>query len=115
MHELSIAMSVLEAVEEQSEQRGGARITAVFLKVGPLSGVIPEALISAFEMAREETNFKDCRLTIEEMPVIIRCPTCRADRKVDSIQNMSCSVCGTASSDVAGGRELEVCAMEIVE
>jgi hydrogenase nickel incorporation protein HypA/HybF len=115
MHELSIAMSILEAVEEQSDQRGGARIAAVHLKVGPLSGVVPAALINAFELAREATKFADCRLMIEEMPVIIRCPKCATDQTVESIQNMSCPICGTASADIAGGRELEVCAMEIYE
>jgi hydrogenase nickel incorporation protein HypA/HybF len=115
MHELSIAMSVLDALEEQSQQRGGARITAVHLKVGPLSGVMPDALLSAFELAREQTDFADCSLMIEQTPVIIRCPTCLADRPVESIQQMSCAVCGTATADVASGRELEVCAMEICE
>jgi hydrogenase nickel incorporation protein HypA/HybF len=115
MHELSIAMSVLEAIEEQSQQRNGARITAVHVKIGPLSGVVPKALQGAFELAREGTDFEECKLMIEEMPVIIRCAVCRADRPVVSIQQMSCSVCGTATADVAGGRELEVCAMEICE
>jgi|ERR1700722_19419931 len=115
MHELSIALSILDAVEEQSRQRGGARITAVHLKVGPLSGVVPEALVSAFEMAREESDFGECRLEIDQTPVIIRCPGCQADRPVESIQQMSCSVCGTATADVVSGRELEVCAMEICE
>jgi hydrogenase nickel incorporation protein HypA/HybF len=115
MHELSIAMSVLDAVEEQSQQRGGARITAVHLKVGPLSGVLPAALLSAFELAREGTGFDDCRLQIEETRVLINCPKCLTERPVESIQHMSCVTCGTATADVAGGRELEVCAMEIIE
>src|SRR5271170_2291155 len=112
---MSIAISVLEAVEEQSRQRDGARITAVYLKIGPLSGVLPEALLNAFELAREGTDFADCRLMIDQTPVMIRCPKCLSDQPVESIQQMSCSVCGTATSDVAGGRELEVCAMEICE
>ncbi len=116
MHELSIALSILDAVEEQSRQRGGVRITAVHLKIGPLSGVVPQALVrGAFEMAREETDFPDCQMQIEETPVLIRCPKCLTERAVESIQNMSCVVCGTATSDVVSGRELEVCAMEISE
>ena len=39
MHELSIAMSVLEVVEEEAERRG-VTVSAVRLKVGPLAGVI---------------------------------------------------------------------------
>ena len=113
MHELSIAMSLLEVVEEQSQQRGGAHISAVHVRVGPLSGVIAQALNSAFELARESTEFKDCRLVIEETPVTVHCPTCKSDQPVESVQQMSCAVCGTATADLATGRELEVCAMEI--
>jgi hydrogenase nickel incorporation protein HypA/HybF len=115
MHELSIAMGVLDALEEESQRRNGARITAVHLKIGPLSGVVPQALQGAFELAREGTDFAECRLVIEEVPVIIRCPQCRAERPVESIQQMSCAVCGTATADVTSGRELEVRAMEICE
>jgi hydrogenase nickel incorporation protein HypA/HybF len=115
MHELSIAMSVLDALDEESQRRDGARITAVHLRIGLLSGVVPQALQSAFDLAREGTDFADCRLVIEETPVSIRCPNCGVEREVQSIQQMVCAVCGTAASDVASGRELEVHAVEICE
>ncbi len=115
MHELSIAMSVLETLEAESLRRAPAQITAIHLKVGPLSGVIPSALLSAFELITEGTDFQLCKLRIEETPVIIHCPACLADRPVESIQQLSCTICGTATSDVASGRELDLCAMEISE
>lgn len=115
MHELSIALSVLDLAADQARSLRGARITAIRLRVGPLSGVMPRALLGAFELARVGTDFADCRLIIDQTPAIIRCPNCRADRAVESIQNMACAICGTASADVVGGRELEVCAMEIQE
>ncbi len=68
MHELSIAMSVLELAEEEAERRGGAEVTAIFLQIGTLSGVVAEALTSAFELARESSEFKNCRLVIEQAP-----------------------------------------------
>jgi hydrogenase nickel incorporation protein HypA/HybF len=115
MHELSIAMSVLDALDEESQSRGGAHITAVYLKIGPLSGVVPQALQGAFDLAREGTDFAECRLVIEETSVLVRCPNCGVEREVQSIQEMACAVCGTAASDVASGRELEVHAVEICE
>jgi len=50
MHELSVAMSLIDAVEEEAPRHGG-RVVAVHLKLGPLSGVAKEALLSAFELA----------------------------------------------------------------
>jgi Zn finger protein HypA/HybF involved in hydrogenase expression len=43
MHELSIAMSIVEIAEEEADQRGGARVSAVHLKLGALAGVVKDA------------------------------------------------------------------------
>src|SRR5579863_6406886 len=86
MHELSIAMSIVELAQEESERRGGARITAVHLKLGALAGVVKEALLSSYEMAREDTRLQGSQLIIEEIPVVVFCPSCRAeDPALDSI------------------------------
>jgi len=115
MHELSIALCILDAAAEQSQLRGGVRIGAVHVKVGPLSGVIKEALGPAFELAREGTDLADCRLVIEEVPVVIRCAACQADRAVPSVQEMCCPVCGNPPAEILSGREMDITAMEIYE
>jgi hydrogenase nickel incorporation protein HypA/HybF len=115
MHELSIALSVLDAVEEESERRGGAHITAVHLKLGPLSGVVKEALSSAFDLARDGTEMADCQLVIEEVPIVVFCPTCDSQRPVESMQMLCCAVCGTVTPEILSGREMEVTAMEICQ
>jgi hydrogenase nickel incorporation protein HypA/HybF len=115
MHELSIAMSILDALEEQSALHDGAAVASVHLRLGPLSGVLPQALQSAFELAREGTDFAACQLLIEETPIAIRCPICHKNRPVRSIQDMACVVCGSPSADIIGGRELEIRAMEIIQ
>lgn len=68
MHELSIALSILEIAEEESEQRGNIAVEAIYLKLGEMSGVVKEALLSAFELAAEQCAFPKCRLLIEEIP-----------------------------------------------
>lgn len=67
MHELSIAISILEIAEEESGRRGNALVEAIYLKLGDLSGVVKEALSSAFELAAEQSAFPHCRLVIEEI------------------------------------------------
>lgn len=113
MHELSIALSILDIATEESERRGGAQIRAIHIRLGPLSGVIAEALTSAFELAREESRFCDATLETEESPVFVYCPQCESPQPVKSIQMMQCSHCGTPSADVVSGNELEIVAMEI--
>jgi len=58
MHELSIAMSIVELAEEEAERRG-VRIDVVHLKLGALSVVVKEALLSCYEMREgKEKNKK---------------------------------------------------------
>jgi hydrogenase nickel incorporation protein HypA/HybF len=114
MHELSIAMSIVDLAEEEAEQRG-ANISAVHLKLGPLSGVVKNALLSAYEMASEQTVLEGSQLIIEEVPIVVYCPKCEASRTLASMQWFSCPECGSAVSDVLQGRELVVTALEVRE
>lgn len=113
MHELSIAMSILDCAAEESERRGGAMVLAVHLKLGPLSGVVKQALLSAYELASEVSEFPQSRLVIEDVPVVAFCPACEAEQEIASIQEMCCPVCGTPTPDVRSGREMEVTALEM--
>jgi hydrogenase nickel incorporation protein HypA/HybF len=112
MHELSIAMSILEMAEEEAGSRN-AGIDAIHVKLGPLSGVVKEALEGAYELARAETSLESTRLVIEEVPILIYCPRCQAPRRVPSMQQLSCIDCETLSSEVVQGRELQVVALEL--
>jgi hydrogenase nickel incorporation protein HypA/HybF len=115
MHELSIAMSIVEMAEEESARQGGVKVQAVHLKLGKLSGVVKEALLSSYEMACEATALEGSQLLIEEIAVEVFCPQCDGPRLVTSIQWFACPECGTATSTVLHGKELEVVALEIAE
>lgn len=113
MHELSIAMSIIDVAGEEAE-RLRARVVAVHLKLGPLSGVVPEALLSAYERAREGSRLSDARLVIEEAALVVFCPACGENQPAAALQQICCSVCGSAG-EVVGGREMEVTALEVID
>ncbi|MGI8958193.1 MAG: hydrogenase maturation nickel metallochaperone HypA [Bryobacteraceae bacterium] len=113
MHELSIALSILEVAEEEAERRGGVHVSAIHLKIGPLSGVVKEVLLSAYELAIEQTSFADCCLIIEEIPIVVHCSTCDGERPVRSMQCFCCAECGAPALQVVRGRELQVSALEL--
>ena len=68
MHELSIALSIVEGVEEELANHQGARVAAVHLRLGPLSGVAKEALLFSYDLACEGTRLAGSSLKIEETP-----------------------------------------------
>jgi hydrogenase nickel incorporation protein HypA/HybF len=112
MHELSIAMSLVDLAQEEAERLGG-RVCALHLRIGALSGVVPEALLASYEMASFETPLEGSRLIIEDVPVVVYCPQCHAERALSSVQSFCCAECGTPTPQVEQGRELELVAMEI--
>lgn len=114
MHELSIAMSIVELAQEEAENRG-VQVEAVHLKLGALSGVVKEALLSCYEMVCDDTPLQGSRLLIEDVPVVIFCPSCRGERPLSSVQLFCCPECGTPASEVVHGKELEVVALEVKE
>jgi hydrogenase nickel incorporation protein HypA/HybF len=115
MHELSIALSIIELAQEESVRHGGAQVSAVHLKLGALSGVVKAALLGSFEMACEDTLLKGARLIVEDVPVLIFCRRCETQRPISSVQLFCCAECGQPSSEVLQGKELEVVALEIEE
>ena len=112
MHELSIALSILDLAAEEAERHGG-RVAAVHLRLGPLAGVVKDALVSAYDLAREGTPLARAELVVEEVPVVAYCPACATERRPASVQDLCCPVCGAATPQVVRGRELEVVALEL--
>lgn len=115
MHELSIALSMIEMASEEVSRSGGGRVTALHLKLGPLSGVVREALEFSYEIACQGTALEGSQLIIEDVPVRIHCSKCQRDEIVESIQSLCCPRCGELSNEVTQGRDLQVVALEIEE
>ena len=113
MHELSIAVNIIEAVEEEAARQGGGRVTAVHLKIGALSGVVKTALESAFEIAREGTSMNTAQLVVEEVPVVVFCSSCAMPRRVESEMRLSCPICKTPSGQILEGKEMLLVALEM--
>lgn len=113
MHELSIALSLVDAAEEEAARQGEGRVTALHVRIGPLSGVVPKALLSAFGLACEGSAIAGSKLIIEEVPILIHCPTCGGAQSAVSPQLLCCWECGGPPSEVIQGRELELTALEI--
>jgi hydrogenase nickel incorporation protein HypA/HybF len=111
MHELSVALSILDVAAEEARRHEG-RVAAVHLRLGPLAGVVKESLHAAFELAREGSGLDGAKLVIEEVPLIAFCPACATERAL-ALPRLECPDCGTPTPDIIRGRELEVVALEI--
>lgn len=114
MHELSIAMGIVEAAMEEAQKRG-VQVSAVHLRLGALSGVVKDALLFSYEVACQDTPLEGSRLLVEDVPVAVFCPQCQEQRILTSVQSFICPECGLPTMDVRQGKELEVFALEVQE
>ena len=98
MHELSIAMGIVDAAADEAQRRR-VKVNAVHLRLGVLSGVVKDALLFSYELACQDTPLAGSRLVVEEVPLRAHCPACGAERSVVSPQELCCAECGTPAPE----------------
>jgi hydrogenase nickel incorporation protein HypA/HybF len=109
-------MSLVERACEELPRLGeSARIAAIHVRIGPLAGIVKEALQFSFDVAAAGSPVEGARLEIEDVPISVFCRRCTAKRQLDRPEELRCPVCGTSTPDVVTGRELEVKALEVVD
>ena len=115
MHELSIVNSVVSSVTEWLAQRPERKVSVVTLRVGALSGVVEGALQFCYGIATDGTPLSGSVLRVHSQPVVIYCGGCAEQAELPGVQSFRCPRCGTPSSDVRNGRELEIDSVEVEE
>jgi hydrogenase nickel incorporation protein HypA/HybF len=114
MHELSIAASVVRTVADAMTERApGRAVRSVQLRVGVLSGVVPQALGFAWDVAASGTALAGARLDVEPVPVRTSCRACGVQADLPEPLPVRCPGCTGREVDVIGGRELEIATIEV--
>lgn len=112
MHELSLVTSLFEVLEEEARKHGAKRVLSVRLRVGAMSGVVPDLLESAFDMYKKGTIAESAGLEIVVVPVKLRCPDCGGEA-VREDTDFSCLACGSRRVEIVEGRDLVVDRIEL--
>ena len=113
MHEVSIIQRTLEVAFQHAEREQCSRIEEIRLRVGALSGVVPEALQFAFAALKKDTLAEHARLEIEVVAPVSYCETCQVEFSPEDIC-YACPQCGQLSPALLRGRELELAQMEVI-
>lgn len=111
MHEMSIALAVVEQVEQAARAGGATGVAGVRLRIGELAGVVPDALSFCFELACAGTLLEGAELEAEQVPARARCGPCADEWAVGMPPQLCCPRCGTATAGLLSGRELHIAAV----
>jgi hydrogenase nickel incorporation protein HypA/HybF len=109
MHEMSITMSVVDAI---TEKMGDTPVTAVRLEIGKLSGVVVDSIRFCFDLVAEGTTLAGARLEVDEPSGHARCRPCGTEFDVDD-PIVLCPACDASDVDVRAGRELRIVSVEV--
>ena len=107
MHEVGLMAEALQIATDTARARGASRIHALRLRVGVLSGAVPEALQFAFASISPGTAADGARLDIETVAAVWWCPGCAAEFESGE-PVAACPRCGQWLRELRAGRELEI-------
>jgi len=113
MHEASIALSILDIVNERCNAEGYSAVESVRLRIGRAAGIMPEALIFTFDVAKAETPAQTAELIIDVVPLGGYCSGCETEFEVEESYVLSCPLCGSPAFKILKGYEMEIAEMEV--
>ncbi|MER5943235.1 hydrogenase maturation nickel metallochaperone HypA [Streptomyces sp. NPDC001928] len=109
MHEMSVALAVIDQVETAAAQTSDVTsVRSVRLLVGELAGVVPDSLAFCFELACAGTLLEGAELVTEPVPGRARCTPCAHEWASGMPPRLSCPECGGAEVELVSGRELQI-------
>ena len=114
MHEYSIVEGVLDSVIPAAEKAGADRIVCVRLRVGDMTEVVQESLDFMWGICCEQRGpmVEGCRLEVEYVYPRSACLKCGHEFEHDRF-HLKCPECGSASTMLLSGRELEISSMDV--
>ena len=112
MHEMSIVQNLITIIKEEMVKNKAARLRSVRLNIGEMSGIVPEALKTCFEIMTEKSDMKGAVLKMDIAPLVGCCRKCKKEFKVIKY-DFSCPDCNSSDIDIISGREMNIVEMEV--
>ncbi len=112
MHEMSLCESVLQVLQTEADKQGFNRVKAVWLEIGDLSSVEPEAMIFSFDVVTRNSLADGAKLNIISVPGDAWCTQCAKNVLVQQHFDQ-CPGCGSYQLQVTGGEEMRIKELEV--
>lgn len=112
MHEMSLAEGVLQILEDQAKSQNYTKVKTVWLEIGELSHVDPDAIAFCFDAVIHGTLADGAKLEIIRTPGQAWCHDCSAHVAVSSLVD-PCPKCGGHRTQVTDGDDMRVKELEV--
>jgi hydrogenase nickel incorporation protein HypA/HybF len=112
MHEMSIAQSLTDILQEEMVKNHASGLKSVKLNIGKLSAIVPEALSFCFEIIVSGTNMEGAVLDMEMIPLKGICLDCDQGFEIEDYV-FSCPYCESPNIRTISGQDLSIVEMEV--
>lgn len=112
MHEMSLAESMLQIIEDTARKQGFTRVKTIWLEIGQLACVEPESLRFAFDVVARGSIAQQARLEIVEKAGQGQCVKCSLEIPLAALYQ-ACPGCGSYEIRVTGGDGMRVKELEV--
>ncbi len=112
MHEMSLCEGVLQVLQTESARKGFSKVKAVWLEIGELASVEPDAMLFSFDVVTRNTLADSARLNIIHVPGSAWCMQC--SKTINVKQRFDeCPDCGSYQLQITGGEEMRIKELEV--
>jgi hydrogenase nickel incorporation protein HypA/HybF len=112
MHETSLVEALLEQVQRICADDGASSVEEVHVQLGPLSGVEPLLVTTAFEWLKQGTSAAAAQLVIENVPLEAVCSHCGLESEIHDFR-FFCGHCGHDDVQVVRGDEFQLVSVTV--
>jgi hydrogenase nickel incorporation protein HypA/HybF len=111
MHEQSLIQDLLKQVDAIRRQHHAVAVSEVRVAIGPMSGVEPLLLASAFDCLSSESAAAGAKFVIDEVALLVQCKSCAQPFEVQDFW-FRCPQCG-GNVTVIHGDELQLVSVSL--
>lgn len=112
MHEMALAEGILQLIEDAARDQGFTAVRTVWLEIGQMSSVEPDALRFCFDAVTRDSIAAGATLEVVDTPGQGWCMQCSLSVSMQALYD-PCPRCGSYQVQATGGTEMRVKELEV--
>lgn len=113
MHELSIAINIIEIITAEAQSVNASAVSKIELEIGTWSGVEPDAIQMAMEEVIAGTTASKAAIDYRWIKARAACEECCNEFEPEDIFKI-CPYCNSLNTHLLTGKELNIKSIEVI-
>ncbi|MCB9135497.1 MAG: hydrogenase maturation nickel metallochaperone HypA [Anaerolineales bacterium] len=107
MHELSVTQNLLALAQQYGTEAAAARVTDLYLIIGPFSSIVDESVQFYWDLIAEDTICQGATLHFDRVPARFACQNCGTEYEIQRELEF-CPACQSSNVKILQGDEFRL-------